>query len=157
MTVLRGLSSPRKQIVLEYLRDTQLLNSILNLRDTPWLDSILNDDELSWLLRETNGEANSERVDLQEANLEEAIGSGAVSPGAVSPGADLQEADLEDANLEDANLSGADLYGAILSGAKGLTQGQLEQAFGDEDAELPEHLDRPKSWTEGESNQAKNE
>jgi hypothetical protein len=84
-------------------------------------------------------------------------------------GADLQEAhllfgvtlalaDLRGANLQGAYLMEANLQEANLQGAIKLTQAQLEQSFGDERTELPEHLEeRPKSWTEGESNKTKNE
>lgn len=75
-------------------------------------------------------------------------------------GASFQKANLRDANFEGASFKGADLQGAKLqranfSGAdlvevKGLTQEQLEQAFGDATIKLPAGLEMPKSWTKGE-------
>jgi len=65
-------------------------------------------------------------------------------------GANLGRADLIEANLVAADLSGADLSGANLSkailfdpywgAAKGLTQGQLDQACGDAETRLPRGL-----------------
>jgi hypothetical protein len=62
-------------------------------------------------------------------------------------GANLEEASLDGANLKGAHLPGAILYGAILRYAQGLTQDQLEAAFGNEDTTLPEGIDRPKHWS----------
>jgi type II secretory pathway pseudopilin PulG len=60
-------------------------------------------------------------------------------------GADLREAHLEGANLSEAHLERANLRGAhfeeaYLHEAQGLTQAQLDQAFGDEKTKLPEGL-----------------
>jgi hypothetical protein len=64
------------------------------------------------------------------------------------------EAQLTGANLERANLSGANLFviranlsGANLSGTTKLTQKQIEQAVGDAQTKLPDHLKRPAAWS----------
>jgi hypothetical protein len=55
------------------------------------------------------------------------------------------------ANLSRADLSGADLSKADLSAvlpADSITQEQIEQATGNEQTELPEHLNPPASWSQ---------
>jgi uncharacterized protein YjbI with pentapeptide repeats len=49
----------------------------------------------------------------------------------------LNGADMKGANLERADLRGADLSGADLLGARGVTEGQLEQAESLEGATMP--------------------
>lgn len=73
---------------------------------------------------------------------------GAVLTGASLSGADLTNASLVGAYLNGANLAGAQLSGANLSGAqlgsaRGLTQGQLSQACGDEATVLPRGMRIP--------------
>lgn len=73
-------------------------------------------------------------------------------------GADLAEANLSVANFTGANLYGANLYGAYLneadlsgadlSGTINLTQNQIEQTYGDEQAKLPEGLKCPLAWSQ---------
>ena len=48
--------------------------------------------------------------------------------------------DLTDADLSEADLTDADLSEADLGGANNLSQGQLEQACGDDETKLPEGL-----------------
>ncbi len=87
---------------------------------------------------------------LSGANL-----SGCDLAGAMLAGADLRKADLKNADLSDAdlsnvdlsgacvqgaNLAGANLASAILIAAKGLTQEQLDNVFGDAATATPEHL-----------------
>ena len=75
-------------------------------------------------------------------------------------GAYLQETNLFGlfgADLREANLQRANLYGANLQSAINLTQKELEKSIGDENTKLPECLERPKFWTEGEGNQRANE
>jgi uncharacterized protein YjbI with pentapeptide repeats len=125
------------------------------------------------------GRANLRTASLSEAFLREAFLSyadlrgadlrGAFLWSAFLQGADLREADLREADLQGAdlqgaffrgaNLQGADLGGALLTesdilGVEPLTQEQLEQASGDKNTKLPEGLERPKSWTQGEDKQA---
>jgi hypothetical protein len=64
-------------------------------------------------------------------------------------GADLADADLEGAVLDTANLTGANLHGARLvaadlqRGVVGLTQEQLNEAWGDSQTKLPEGMTIP--------------
>jgi hypothetical protein len=67
--------------------------------------------------------------------------------GAYLSGAYLYGANLQGAILSGAYLQGAYLQGAYLQYAEGLTQDQLEAAFGNEKTTLPEGIDRPKSWS----------
>ena len=78
---------------------------------------------------------------LQEASLQDAH----------LQGTDLRGAHLEKANFLVAHLEGADLWGAYLQGAdlsraRGLTQEQIEQAYGNENTKLPEGLQLPAAW-----------
>jgi uncharacterized protein YjbI with pentapeptide repeats len=54
---------------------------------------------------------------------------------------DLSSSDLRGASLEEAHLEGANL-----SSAKGHSQDQLDQAFGNAETKLPEGLARPAHW-----------
>ena len=65
--------------------------------------------------------------------------------------ADLRRANLRaavfmESNLRGADLAEADLCGAELDGARGLDQGQIDLAIGDEDTKLPSRLQRPQHW-----------
>jgi uncharacterized protein YjbI with pentapeptide repeats len=64
-------------------------------------------------------------------------------------GADLTGASLVRAILQGADLTGADLRSADLTSVKGLTQGQLYSAFGDEETTLSSELKslRPVAWS----------
>jgi uncharacterized protein YjbI with pentapeptide repeats len=72
--------------------------------------------------------ANLERANLQKARLE---------------GANLAEAHLAGAHLSGAKLWEAHVEGADLAGAVGLTQEQLNMAYGDDRTILPDGLTRP--------------
>jgi uncharacterized protein YjbI with pentapeptide repeats len=116
-------------------------------------------------------EANLEQANLSEAHLEGSNLSGAHLQGAHLWKAHLQGAHLSEAHLEDAGLGGANLEdahlrkahvrgtklqgarlwrahldGVDLQGAVGLTQEQLDTAFGDDRTLLPEGLTRPAHW-----------
>jgi hypothetical protein len=80
------------------------------------------------------------RADLFSAHLEWANLSGA----------HLEGANLGHANLKGASLGYAHLEGASLGGAAGLTQAQIDWAYGDVATELPEGLTRPPHWTNRE-------
>jgi len=118
--------------------------------------------------------ANLRGANLFGANLSEADLSGANLRGAKPFGADLQRANLRGVNLSGANLrgaslkradlSGADLNEAYLSGAdlgdeanlrdaKRLTQEQIDEAYGDQTTQLPDHLKRPESWSKSTNDQ----
>jgi len=60
--------------------------------------------------------------------------------------AHLEGAVLEFTHFEDAWLNAAHLEGADLSLAAGLTQDQIEQAYGDANTKLPPGLTRPAHW-----------
>jgi Pentapeptide repeats (8 copies) len=111
--------------------------------------------DLSWANLVT---ANLAGADLTGAKLANAKLAGAIFPGANLNGAllysadlaaaDLTEADLTGANLNSAVLTRADLTRAQLAGAdlstsRGLTQAQLDQAFGDAKTQLPPGLSCP--------------
>lgn len=70
---------------------------------------------------------------LYEAHLEDAVLLDANLQGAVLVQASLQDALLGGAHLEDADLGAAHLEGAQLHYATGLTQEQVEAAYGDAD------------------------
>ena len=57
------------------------------------------------------------------------------------------EAPTSGAHLDSASSPRAHLEGADLSRAIGLTQAQIDQAFGDAATKLPEGLCRPAHWT----------
>jgi uncharacterized protein YjbI with pentapeptide repeats len=100
------------------------------------------------------------RTHLRYANLTEANLSGAFLYEADLTKADLTRADLGRANLRGANLREANLSRAKLfvirtnfsranfTGATNLTQQQIELAQGNEHTQLPEHLERPASWSQ---------
>jgi hypothetical protein len=92
-------------------------------------------------------------TDLREANLEKSDLRGASFEMTDLRRASLSEADLREANFQGPLLQEAQLRGANLRGVAGLTQEQLEQAFGDEATELPEGFERPKSWIQGQGKQ----
>jgi DnaJ-like protein/pentapeptide repeat protein len=90
-------------------------------------------------------------IDLSRANLRRAVLAGADLARARLKDADLSGADLSGANLGQAELTGARLSGANLSGAwladvRGLTQLQIDRAYGHTATVLPIHLTVPPSW-----------
>jgi hypothetical protein len=93
---------------------------------------------------------------LTDANLTRANLAGADLTDARLDGANLASADLSNASLVRTDLTGTRLSGARLNGAnlletRNLTQGQLDDAFGDGLTELPPHLTRPPFWTDSEA------
>ncbi len=90
-------------------------------------------------------------IDLRGANLRRAVLAGADLGNARLGDADLSGADLSGANLGQADLTGARLAGADLSGAwlgdaRGLTQAQINRAYGHATTVLPDHLAVPPGW-----------
>ena len=87
---------------------------------------------------------------LAGAKLAHADLTGASLCGVVLHGADLRDSDLSEGDLSGADLTGArigganftnvNVGGAILTDVLGLTQEQLDQAFGDTDTAVPERL-----------------
>jgi len=53
---------------------------------------------------------------------------------------------LQRAHLKGAKLTRAHLENANLEGAQGITQEQIDAAFGDADTKLPTGLTMPESW-----------
>jgi uncharacterized protein YjbI with pentapeptide repeats len=86
------------------------------------------------------------RANLSGARLDEADLSGATLFTANLSNARLDRASLSDAELTDADLSGARLYGADLRETTGLTQEQLNSAYGNANTQLPDGLQRPDGW-----------
>lgn len=86
---------------------------------------------------------NFSRGDLRDIEAYGAVLSSSNLSGANLTNASLVGAYLDGANLSGATLSGANLSGASLDRASGLTQGQLNQACGDETTVLPRGLRIP--------------
>ncbi len=61
--------------------------------------------------------------------------------------ATVRHASLTGADLTGADLTGADLTGADLSEVQGLSQSQLEGAYGSETTKLPVGFQPPAVWT----------
>jgi Pentapeptide repeats (8 copies) len=93
-------------------------------------------------------------ANLREAKLSRANLSEALVWGYVTRKTDLRQANLTGADLTGANLNNVGLTGADLTGAEPFAQAELELAFGNKDTKLPEGLEPPKSWTQGEGKQA---
>lgn len=95
-------------------------------------------------------QCNFDRCRLAGAKLTGADLSGASLMAADFHGADLRRADFSEADLTDADFSGArvgaanftsaNIGGAILAEASGLSQEQLDQAFGDGGTAVPERM-----------------
>jgi uncharacterized protein YjbI with pentapeptide repeats len=100
LTVLRRLDPSRKEEVMQFLLEADLINSVGE------SDPVI----------ELNG-ANLSATDLSDANLSNADLHGANLTEVDLRIADLSDTDLSDANLSDANLSDANLYGANLTSA----------------------------------------
>lgn len=98
-------------------------------------------------------EAHLERAVLTLARLERATLDKAHLDGAFLIGAHLEGAKLVRAHLERASLIEAHLEGADLSRATGLTQEQIEAAYGDRKTVLPEGLKYPAHWDQGSNDQ----
>lgn len=91
--------------------------------------------------------AKAQFVDFREANLKHATLDGTLLQGADLRKANLQYADFARSELKGANLKGANLSGARLNLAAGLTQEQLDSAFGDAATSLPVGLKAPAHWS----------
>ena len=93
--------------------------------------------------------ADLQRAHLEGAGLQEANLEGAFLVGVNLKGADLQRAHLEGAFLlgfAGPHLGGAVIWEARLEGATGLTQEQVNSAYGNEKTMLPDGLKRPAHW-----------
>jgi hypothetical protein len=135
MAVLKGLRGDpdRKRVLMLFLSESDLL-------DKP---DLLDKDNRGFLRLADLGEADLGDLDeilsgknLSDTHLERA---------------NLSKSDLSNTNLTRAYLTGADLHetnlgGADLREAKGLTQEQIDVAYGDEVSKLPAHLQHPAHW-----------
>jgi hypothetical protein len=91
-----------------------------------------------------------DRCRLAGAKLADADLAGASLVGADLNGADLRRADFSEADVSEAdftaarinaaNFTSTNIGGTILAGAVGLTQEQLDQAFGDSGTAVPERM-----------------
>ena len=93
-------------------------------------------------------DAHLQRAVLIGANLRKADLTRGRLQGAKLSGAHLEEAILVDARVENADLSRSFLQGANLSGAVGLTQEQVDSAFGDGTTLLPSGVSYPPYWSD---------
>jgi uncharacterized protein YjbI with pentapeptide repeats len=96
--------------------------------------------------------ANFRKARLESAWFEKAHLDGAWFIETHLERANLKQAHLERAHLNCAHLEGAWLHqayleGAYLGSATGVTQKQLDEAFGDENTGIPDGLTRPAHWT----------
>ena len=97
-------------------------------------------------------------ADLRGAHLERANLWGAHLEGAYLGEAHLDHAWLFDAHfnsayLNDAHFEGAFLQGAHFHDARGLTQDQIDTAFGNLETNLPAGLTRPAHWSQSQDEQ----
>jgi len=142
LTVLRGLDSMRKGIILKFLVEAGLIK-----KEKPVVDLRGADLSTAYLIFANLERVNLEGADLRRSNLRVANLEGANLNSANLGGADLTAANLESAdlsganfdsadlkatylmltNLEGAHLSGANLEGANLRGAD-LSGADLENA-----------------------------
>jgi Pentapeptide repeats (8 copies) len=163
LTTLERVGSSRKRSVMRFLKDSKLVEKQSEKASpvVPLYGAGLNRADLSGM---NLANTNLSGADLGGANLSGANLSGASLTYADLRNTDLSNAGLRGANLRGANLTGvslagadltgsildhADLSGADLSTAKGLTQQQLEETYGDEGIRIPEHVRPPERWTSG--------
>jgi hypothetical protein len=162
LAVLETLGPKQKGSVLRFLHEHHLIRQpdcVIRLGGANFSGAILSSGNLIGVrLR---------GVDLSGANLRYRWFSTLVtdehgaleSPAYVS---NLEGADLSNAVLKDTRLVGCSLAGATLTGAKldradvrgadlefarGLTQKQINRAYGDSDTLLPTHLKAPPGWS----------
>ncbi len=150
-THLSGTDLNRADLREAHLSEAHLSGA--RLREADMREADLREADLNWahLSRADLSEADLNNADLREADLREA---------------DLRGADLREADLREADLRGADLRGAVcsltridgctiqfadLSTTKGLLQGQVNTANGNNRTRLPEELSHPNRWIENES------
>jgi uncharacterized protein YjbI with pentapeptide repeats len=141
LALLKQLDGNRKRIVLQFLREAQLINKN---------DFIINGRTISAQIVELSGadlsNANLSNMKFISTDLVHAISLASANlENADLRKADLRRADLRGANLRGAYLRDADLRGADLETAF-VTQRQVEKAFGDENTKLPVHLTVPAWW-----------
>jgi uncharacterized protein YjbI with pentapeptide repeats len=159
LTVLPDLDSEQKRTVMQFLYQADLIN-----KDDPRI-SLFYADLTSANLKGTDSQENKfvldnvnlRGVNLADADLEYISLKGSNLSYSHLVNTNLSNADLSDADLNHAYLANADLSGATLSdadlnhaelqSARGLTQGQINEAKGDERTQLPDGLQRPANWS----------
>ena len=116
LSVLRGLDSRRKGLVLLFLKDSSLIDreAVIDLCGADLKGVSI---PFASLGRVNLSEADLKGADLQGAGLNKSYLSGTNLSGANLVGANLDGADLFEANLSGADLSHAKLTGAKLNGA----------------------------------------
>ena len=110
ITTLRTLDLDRKNILLQFLRDSKLADFILSPASLSKADL-----RMANLMGTNLSEANLSEAVLYKANLSGANLSGADLCGVNLMGADLRRADLSGADLSEANLRGANLTRATIA------------------------------------------
>lgn len=141
LTALTRVDSSRKRRVLQFLYESGLINekgTVLSLAES---DLKLANLQGVCLQGASLHGANLALASLQGANLQSANLQGANLTFAKLQGANLQGTDLAFAKLQRAKLHGANLIDAT-----NLTTQGINEAQGDENTQLPEHLERPKHW-----------
>jgi len=135
LTVLPRLDAYRKETVLQFLRESGLINTdkcIIDLRGSQ--------PQRSQPVGSQPGEHPLAGVIFRSANLEFATLTSANLTGSILTGANLNHADLTGANLKYAYLDGAHLSGANLGGANlskaVLSKTNLEDALDLKDTDL---------------------
>jgi uncharacterized protein YjbI with pentapeptide repeats len=159
LTLLPQLDPDQKRTVMQFLYQANLIN-----KDDPRIN-LYYADLTSANLKGYDALQNRfilDNADLRLVNLTDAdLDSTSMKGVRLSPAlltntnfsnADLSNADLSHIGLNNTNLSGATLSGTDLSGtdlqlATGLTQEQIDEAYGDEQTQLPPGLQRPASWS----------
>ncbi|SMC84669.1 pentapeptide repeat-containing protein [Rhizobium sp. RU36D] len=132
---LRGACLIGGDIMGANLSGANLAHSKLILADFSTASLVTAD--LSWAILNTallNG-ADLRGADLSRADLS---------------GADLSGADLSQANTSSANFSGSLIVFADLQGAEGVTDIQINSAFGNIKTQLPTDMARPDHWSTSE-------
>lgn len=127
LVVLDGVSQDRKVRLLEFLSETQLIQS-----DSPGEPPVIslkfaNLSETRLVKRSILSNTDLDRAELIGANLYDAK----------LINTELRRADLRRANLSSANLSGANLEGANLEDAEGVRCEQTQGAKSLDDATMP--------------------
>ena len=110
-TTIKELGSDRNQLLISFLRESNLINKLEE------LDSNIEDESLSLLVSLSLSNADLRRANLSRANLRGANLRGANLVVANLRSANLSYANLRSANLSNANLSNANLSNADLSNA----------------------------------------
>jgi len=131
LTILGRVNGDRKRSVIQFLYESNLIGRAADSFGSGPSEPI---EPIEPIVRLTG-------ADLSGAYLIWANLSGADLSGANLNGANLSRADLSNTNLSEAYLNNADL-----SGARNLRQEQVNWAFGDEDTQLPDHIQQPEVW-----------